>query len=159
MKALNCQSIGFLTITLLFLMCTVQPAQAQDDIKTVSIEGTDDLKFSVTEITVQPGQTVKIELTTVSDYPKVAMAHNFVLLKADADATKVGNLSARAVENDYIAPSLTDQMIAYTGLAGGGETVEVTFTAPEEPGEYQYICSFPGHFAAGMKGTLIVEGN
>ncbi|MDX1586316.1 MAG: plastocyanin/azurin family copper-binding protein [Balneolaceae bacterium] len=132
-------------------------AVAQPEAKTIEMEGTDNLKFTVKEITARPGQKITVKLTTVSDYPKAAMAHNFVLLTADADATKVANLSARAVENDYIAPSMTDRIIAYTAMAGGGETVEVTFKAPGEPGEYEYICTFPGHFAAGMKGTLIVE--
>lgn len=149
----------FLVVALLIIGFTGGAGYAQNDVKTVSMEGTDNLTFTVTEITATPGQKIRVELTTVSDYPKAAMAHNFVLLTAGADATAVANTSARAVENDYIAPSMTDQMIAYTGMAGGGETVEVTFTAPETPGEYKYICTFPGHYAAGMKGTLIVKEN
>lgn len=137
---------------------SVQTAGAQD-VKTVTMNGTDDMKFSVTQITAEPGQKIKVELTTISDFPKNAMAHNFVLLKAGVDATAVANKSARAADNDYIAPTMTDKIIAYSGLAGGGETVTVTFTAPEEPGEYQYICTFPGHYAGGMKGTLIVQEN
>ena len=42
-------------------------------------------------------------------------------------------------------------------LAGGGETVEVTFRAPTAPGTYTFLCSFPGHFAAGMRGTLVIK--
>jgi len=52
---------------------------------------------------------------------------------------------------------MTDQIIAHTDLAAGGETVEVIFTVPEETGDYPFICSFPGHFSAGMTGTLAVE--
>lgn len=133
-----------------------QSAEAQD-IKTVSMKGTDNLMFSVTEIIAKPGQQIMVELTTVSDFPKAAMAHNFVLLTAGADATKVANASARAADNDYIAPEMTDRIIAYSGLAGGGETVEVIFTAPEKSGKYEYICTFPGHYAGGMKGVLIVK--
>jgi uncharacterized cupredoxin-like copper-binding protein len=33
---------------------------------------------------------------------------------------------------------------------------DFTFTAPDEPGEYQVICSIPGHLELGMTGTLIV---
>jgi Cu-Zn family superoxide dismutase len=36
-----------------------------------------------------------------------------------------------------------------------GETVEVVINAPA--GEYEYFCSVPGHKAAGMLGTLVVE--
>lgn len=143
-------------LTLILILGISFPLEAQNS-KTIEMKGTDDLKFSVTEITAEPGQEITIKLTTVSDMPKQAMAHNVVVLTADADASAVANESARASENEYIAPDMTDQMIAYTGMAGGGETVEVTFKAPEEPGEYEYICTFPGHYAGEMAGTLIVE--
>jgi len=149
--------ISGIIFTIVFaLTLFIQPSEAQD-VKTITMEGTDDMNFSVTEITAEPGQKITVELTTISDFPKNAMAHNFVLLKSGTDATTVANKSASAADNDYIAPSMTDKMIAYSGMAGGGETVTVTFTAPEEPGEYEYICTFPGHYAGGMKGTLIVE--
>jgi plastocyanin len=41
-------------------------------------------------------------------------------------------------------------------VVGAGETSEVTFKAPATPGSYTYLCSFPGHYAMGMKGTLTV---
>ena len=149
--------IGFTGILFLITGLFAGTAIAQEDIKTVTMKGLDDMTFTVTEITAEPGQKVRVELTTVSDYPKSAMAHNFVLLTANADATEVANISARASENEYIAPGMTDRIIAYTGMAGGGETVEVTFEAPDKPGEYEYICTFPGHYAGGMKGTLVVK--
>jgi azurin len=52
---------------------------------------------------------------------------------------------------------MKDKILAYTPLAGGGDTVEVTFAAPTKPGSYTYLCTFPGHFAMGMKGTLVVK--
>ena len=33
----------------------------------------------------------------------------------------------------------------------------VTFTVPKTPGTYTYLCSFAGHYAAGMWGQLIVK--
>ncbi len=45
---------------------------------------------------------------------------------------------------------------ASTALAANGETVEVTFTAPEEPGTYAFYCSVPGHRDNGMEGTFTV---
>ena len=128
-----------------------------DNVRTIEIKGTDQMKFDVTEIDAVPGETIRIVFTTVSKLPKMAMAHNVVILKKDADVEAFANASAMARDNDYIAPDKEDQIIAATPLAGGGETVEVTFTVPEETGEYEYICSFPGHFLGGMKGTLNVE--
>ncbi|MDZ7773503.1 MAG: plastocyanin/azurin family copper-binding protein [Balneolaceae bacterium] len=128
-----------------------------EDIRTIEIKGTDQMKFDVTEITAQPGEEIRIRFTTVSQIPKAAMAHNVVVLKEDTDIDAFANASAMARDNDYLAPDYKDQIIAATDLAGGGETVEVTFTVPDNPGEYEYICSFPGHFAAGMKGVLTVQ--
>jgi plastocyanin len=48
-------------------------------------------------------------------------------------------------------------VIAKTPFAGPGQTVEVSFTAPAKPGSYPFVCTFAGHFQAGMKGTLIVK--
>jgi uncharacterized cupredoxin-like copper-binding protein len=28
---------------------------------------------------------------------------------------------------------------------------------PKAPGSYPYVCTFPGHFQAGMRGTLEVK--
>jgi len=47
-------------------------------------------------------------------------------------------------------------VIASTKMLGPGETATVTFTAPA-PGVYDYICTFPGHALAGMRGTLTVK--
>ena len=36
------------------------------------------------------------------------------------------------------------------------ESVELSFTAPDQPGTYQIVCGMPGHLQAGMVGTLEV---
>lgn len=146
-----------LSIIALTAFSLTAPNAVAQEAKVIEMKGTDQLKFSKTAITAKPGQKVTIKLTTVSKMPAAAMSHNFVLLTADADAREVAQTSARYANNDYIAPEMEDQIIAHTDMAGGGETVEVTFTVPETTGEYPYICSFPGHFLGGMKGVLTVE--
>lgn len=143
-------------LTLLFLSVGVV-AQDTTDVRTIKMVGTDQMLFDITEIEAQPGETIKIKLTTVSRIPKEAMAHNVVILQQDTDVQAYVNASAKAKENLYLAPEMEDEVIAATDLAGGEETVEITFTVPEETGEYEYICSFPGHYAAGMRGVLIVK--
>lgn len=147
-----------------------------DDIRTIEIIGTDRMRFVVEEeqegittgekageylvlesISAEPGEEIRIRLTTESDLPASAMAHNFVLLTLSADAMAFANAASRAKDNEYIPGDREDEILAQTGLAAGGETVAVTFTAPEEAGEYEYVCTFPGHFAGGMKGILRVE--
>ena len=130
---------------------------AAKGLRTIEIIGTDDMKFSVTNIEAKPGEALRVRLISKGGMPKVAMAHNFVLLKKEASQIKFVTASAMARENDFIAPDMKDQVIAATGLAGAGETVEVTFKAPTAAGDYPYVCSFPGHFQAGMRGTLTVK--
>jgi uncharacterized cupredoxin-like copper-binding protein len=48
-----------------------------------------------------------------------------------------------------------DEFDIHTPLAAN-ETLEITFT-PQENGRYTFYCGSPGHQAAGMVGTLIVE--
>lgn len=128
-----------------------------NNVRTIEIKGTDRMKFDVTEINAAPGETIRIVFTTVSKLPKIAMAHNVVILKKGTDIEAFANASAMARDHNYIPPDKKDRIIAATPLAGGGETVEVTFTVPEEAGEYTYICSFPGHYLAGMKGVLTIK--
>ena len=60
-------------------------------------------------------------------------------------------------ENGYIPSKLKEKIVAFIGLLGPNETGEVTFTAPTEPGEYPFLCSFPAHCFVGMKGVLVVK--
>jgi azurin len=135
------------------------PARAQDAAaaRTVEIVGGDDMKYDVTTIEAKPGEQLRIQLTAKGTMPKVAMAHNVVVLQLGTDAMAFVNAGMTSRDTDFIAPAMKDQVLAATKLAGNGETVEVTFTVPEKPGEYPFVCTFPGHFAAGMKGTLVVK--
>ena len=124
--------------------------------KTVEITANDQMKFSVTSIEAKPGEELHVVLTNAGSMPKEAMAHNWVLLKAGSDVMAFSAAAASARDKDYIPDSLKDQIIAKIDLLGPKKTGEVTFKAPEQPGEYPFLCSFPGH-AALMKGTLVVK--
>jgi azurin len=184
MKFLN---ILFALSLTLFIACggsgdnneqTNQQDRTTDDVRTINVIGIDQMQFVVEEnadgitlgeafgadslrklvgITAEPGEEIRIRLTTRSQMNANAMAHNWLLLTMDTDAQAFSTAALRAKDNDYVPANMTDQILAQTGLVGGGETTEVTFTAPEEPGEYEYICTFPGHFSAGMKGVLTVQ--
>jgi azurin len=132
-------------------------AAAQAGVRTIEIAGTDDMKYDKVTIAAKPGEQIRIRLTAKGAMPKVAMAHNVVVLALKTDAAAFVNAGMTARATDYIAPANKAQVIAATKLAGNGETVEVTFKVPTAPGSYPYVCTFPGHFAAGMKGTLTVK--
>lgn len=125
--------------------------------KTIELTGSDKMKFDKEQITVKPGEEVTIKLTTDSKLPAQAMSHNFVLLKQSSDDKAFAMSSAKYKNNDYIDPDKSNEVIAHTDMAAGGETVEVSFTAPKQTGDYDYICTFPGHYVSGMKGILTVK--
>src|SRR5215207_7020480 len=49
------------------------------------ITANDAMKFNLTRFEVAAGQEVKLTLTNMGTMPKVAMGHNLVILKKDAD--------------------------------------------------------------------------
>lgn len=117
------------------------------------------MKYRQTEFTVAPGETVKLVFDNVATSP--SMQHNVVILASNDDELfeEIGEAGTRAGStNDYIPQeeSLREQVLAYTPMSKPGETVEVTFTAPDEEGEHGYVCTFPGHWAT-MQGTMYVE--
>jgi azurin len=147
-----------------------------DGVRTIEIIGTDDMKFVVAEaqdglvtggqagqyilleaIEASPGEELRIRLTTVSNLPATAMSHNLAIVELGTDVDAFARESITARDNEYIAPAFEDQVIATTRMLGDGETDTITFTVPDETGEYDYVCTFPGHFAGGMVGKLIVQ--
>ena len=120
----------------------------------IVITGNDAMQFNKKELKVEAGKKVKITLKHIGKMDKNVMGHNFVLLKQGVDLTSFGNKASTARDNDYI-PQGTNDVIAHTKMIGGGETSVVEFDAPA-PGTYEFLCSFPGHYAL-MKGKFIVE--
>jgi azurin len=132
-------------------------AEAQKAPRLIEITVGDNMKFDVETITAKPGESLRVRLKSTGTMPKAAMGHNFILLKPGTAPLEFVNASLEHGATDFIAPQMKDRILASTKLIGPGETAEVTFKAPAKPGAYTYFCSFPGHFAAGMKGTLTVK--
>jgi azurin len=135
------------------------PAAAPAPAASASIEITanDAMKFSVTRFEVTAGQPVKLVLRNIGTMPKQAMGHNLVILKKDADVKAFADAAVMAAATDYFPAAKAELAIAHTKLLGPKQSDEITFTAPSEPGEYPFICSFPAHFIAGMKGVMVVK--
>lgn len=114
------------------------------------------MKFKQTEFTVPPGKEIELVFENTASSP--SMQHNVVLLN-EAPSDKVfkavgeDGMSAGA-EKEYVPDH--DAILAHTPIAKPGETVSVTFTTPEETGDYGYLCTYPGHWAQ-MQGTMHVK--
>jgi azurin len=120
--------------------------------QTVSVQGVEGLAFSLPQFDVKAGAHVRLDFANVSD-----MLHNLVIVRpgtaervADA-ALKLGLDGTRL----HFVPS-TDDVLHHTALIEPQKSETIYFEAPQVPGDYAYICSFPGH-AFLMKGTMRVR--
>ncbi|MFO1441005.1 MAG: plastocyanin/azurin family copper-binding protein [Verrucomicrobiaceae bacterium] len=123
------------------------------------------MMFDLIELTVKPGQKVKLTFDNPVQPNVQGLPHNWVLVKPGKEAV-VGNAALamaadpKAMQKSYI-PAGADggahaDILAHTTLVQPGTKTELEFTAPAEAGDYPYICTFPGHFLL-MKGTLHVK--
>jgi azurin len=136
------------------------PSTAASDasaVVSVDLTAGDSMKYNLTSIEAKPGQEVHVTLTNIGTMPKAAMAHNFILLQKGTDPKAFVDAAVSAAATDYFPPSMMDKIIAHTKLLGPKQSDEITFKAPTEPGDYTFLCSFPAHYLAGMKGTLTVK--
>jgi azurin len=147
---------GVAVVALAFLPAPVA-AQKPAGPRTIEIKASDAMKYDVTTIEAKPGEQLRIRLASVGTLPKVAMSHNIVVLKKGVDAKAFADKAITARDTAYVPPELKAQVVVASALIGNGEKTEITFKVPAVPGRYEYICTFPGHFASGMKGVLIVK--
>ena len=123
----------------------------------IIITGNDTMQFDKREFTVNSGEKVELEFKNIGKLPKIAMGHNLVVLKKGISYLKFGQkvMSLGASATNALPEGSMEDVIAATKLLGPGENETLTFTAPE-PGDYQFVCSFPGHFAM-MRGIMVVK--
>lgn len=135
--------------------------EARQAARTVTLTVTDPvgekMSYSLKQIVAKPGEKLKVRLVSIAQTPKIVMAHNFLLMKEGTDLKKFTDAAANARATDFIPPAMKASILAQTTMVGPGESAEVTFTAPTKPGTYTFLCSFAGHWAAGMTGDLIVK--
>ena len=111
------------------------------------------MKFEEADITVKAGSKVMLTF----ENPDV-LQHNFVLVKVGKKEA-VGALAdamltdPEALKKHFVPTS--DDIIASTKLVNPSQSEVIQFTIPKEPGDYPYICTFPGHWRL-MNGTLKV---
>ena len=144
-----------ITTCLIFAVITASLLNADQKI---TITGNDTMQFDVKEFTVKAGAKVELTFKNVGKLPKLAMGHNLVILKEGVSPLKFGQKimgMGASPTNPLPKESLVD-VIAATKLLGPGESEKLSFTAPKQAGLYQFLCSFPGHYAI-MRGVMVVE--
>lgn len=110
-----------------------------------------EMRFAQTEIVASAGETIRIVFNNTATSP--AMRHNVLFVRDEGSIDAVGRAAMDAGDRDFIPDH--PAVIASTPMAAPGETVELTFTVPSEPGDYPFVCTYPGHYMM-MRGTLRV---
>jgi azurin len=110
------------------------------------------LQYAPAALNATAGQQVQVTFKNGS----AAQKHNWVLVKGGDDvAQKVDDAGAAAGEAAGYIPS-DPNIISSVKLLNGSESGTASFAAPAA-GTYTFLCTFPGHYVAGMKGTLTVK--
>lgn len=109
------------------------------------------LQYDRNDMMVKAGSRIKWTFVNRDD-----MLHNLVVVKP-GQATEVGNaaleLGLKGERMGYVPDS--DQVLYHSGLVQPGTSETIYLYAPEEPGTYEYVCTFPGHHLV-MRGVLRV---
>jgi len=107
-------------------------AGTQANPRVVQIVATPQLRFVPAVVTIQAGETITFEVTTMGP-----VIHEFMVgPAADVAADKAGT------------PEIADLGMMQT------RSLTYTFTGP---GPFAYACHVPGHYEAGMNGTIVVQ--
>ena len=130
-----------------------QPTEWGNDAQIViQLRALPGLKFDRTLLRVKAGQRVQVTLTNPDE-----MLHNF-LLTNPGKGQEIGQMALTmgidGLARNYVPDS--PDVLAHTAILQPDTTETIYFTAPLNPGDYDYICSFPGH-AQVMKGILRVD--
>lgn len=126
------------------------PAATKIDLGTGTAKDKEAMVFSKDKLTAKAGSKVTVNFKNNS--ASKGMTHNFVLVKPGTlDAVLAASIAA-GPDKGWVADSA--DILAKGKLIDAGETVKIEFTAPTEPGDYPFVCTFPGH--ATMRGILKV---
>lgn len=122
----------------------------------IKIESLAGLKFDQTLIEAKAGEALRIRFR--NDDP--LMPHNLVFVEEGA-AVEVGNASnmmltdtAAAAKRHYVPES--DKVLFHTSVLVHNRQQILYVHAPKTPGDYPYLCTFPGHWGV-MRGILQVS--
>lgn len=109
------------------------------------------MKYDRRAFAVGPGMKVRIIFSNPD-----AMDHNLIIVQPGASsqvAMAAMMLGADGIEKSWIPES--NKILAASGMLSMGETETIEFTAPTQVGQYDYLCTFPGHYLL-MNGVMHV---
>ena len=111
-------------------------------------------RYSQTTIEARAGQRVQIAFANTDD-----MLHNITIIKPNSYDAVVKDILAMlpdptAQNRGYVPDS--PNVLFSLALVPAKQSAVLEFTAPTEPGDYPFICTFPGHWVT-MRGILKIQ--
>jgi plastocyanin len=129
---------------------------SQKNLKVVKISAVKErMLYDITQFEVLVGQPVRIDFTNPD-----ATAHNIVIVMPGASeevglaANEMAKDPKEAQRGQYVPKS--KKVLHATRMVAPLSATALRFTAPQKPGDYPYICTFPGHWII-MKGVMVVK--
>lgn len=126
------------------------PAAVKLDIGTGTAKDKEALVYSKDKLSVKAG--AKVTLNFKNNSASKGMTHNWILVKPGKAQGVLDASIGAGPDKGWIADSA--DILVKSKLIDAGESEKIEFTAPTEPGDYPYVCTFPGHIT--MKGVLKV---
>src|SRR5437763_1661130 len=111
------------------------------------------MEFDLRYFVVQAGKPVQVVMENGD-----AMPHNFVLTAPGAlqEVALAGQtIPATGDPNQKEFVPNSPKVLQATKLVQPDESATLNFTAPAKPGEYPFVCTFPGHWVR-MFGVMLV---
>lgn len=131
---------------------SVMPSSWKGEVdKSIVIATKPGLVFDTKEITVKAGARLKLTFNNPDD-----MQHNLLIIKpgtADEIAQQAIDLGLQGPAKGYIPDS--NNVLFHTNLLQPHTSDVIYLEAPAQPGNYVYICTYPGHGST-MRGILKV---
>ncbi len=130
----------------------VMPADWAAPDKTLTVGTIPGMKYDVTELEVNVGSKVKLIFNNLDD----DMTHNLVIVEpgtADEVGLAAFSLGVKASQMSYVPNS--NKVLFHTTLLQPESSQTIYFTAPAKPGNYSFVCTYPGHHTL-MRGILKV---
>src|SRR6201991_916011 len=133
---------------------TVPGADSTAFSDTIRLEANENMHFNKELFKIRIGKKVGLIFTNTSD-PTKGMAHNVVVLVKGTDIVDFAEVARYAKNEQYVPSSVESLVVAHTKMVNGGQSDEVDFMIID-PGTYDYICSYPGHWGT-MQGKIVAE--
>ena len=112
------------------------------------------MAFDKISISISAGSLVSLVFNNPDEMP-----HNVVIIKPGTSEIVGKAADAMASLRDGYEKNFVPDISAVlfsTPLVNGGGTFQLDFKVPDMPGEYPFLCTFPGHWRI-MKGVIKVE--